>query len=247
MMTFSKADLSCAGFVSDGRQARRQVDVQVERGTQRLVEQVLHAQHQGGDVDGLPLQFLAAREGQHALGERGAAARALDGVADEAVDLRVVGKALLDELQTSQDRHQQVVEVVGDTAGELADRLQLLGPEQRLPRQLQRPLRLVPLGDVPGDLRETDHLAILAGDRVDDHVGAKSRAVLAHAPALGLEVALASGHLEAALRGPRGLVFLGVELREMLPDDLFGRVPLDALGAGFQLLTTPSGSSMKIA
>ena len=72
----------------------------------------------------------------------------------------------------------------------------------------------------------------IVADRVDDDAGPEARAVLAHAPAFGLEPSLARGGLERAARHARCPVLLGVEAREMLADDLVGAVALDALGAG---------------
>src|SRR5690606_13481659 len=57
----------------------------------------------------------------------------------------------------------------------------------------------------------------------------EARAVLAHAPSLVLELAFARGGFERAVREALGLVLLGVEFREMLADDLIGRVILDPL------------------
>jgi hypothetical protein len=42
-------------------------------------------------------------------------------------------------------------------------------------------------------------------------------------------------------------ILTGVEDREVLADDLFGLVALDALGPRFQVVTRPSTSSMKMA
>ena len=61
-------------------------------------------------------------------------------------------------------------------------------------------LRLAPLGDVAGDLGEADQLAVLVADRVDDDVGPEAAAVLAHAPALRLEAALAQRRRERRAR-----------------------------------------------
>jgi hypothetical protein len=82
--------------------------------------------HQGAHVHGFGIECLAARKGQHALGERGAALGARDGVVDEPHELGLVGQALAQQLQAAEDRHEQVVEVMGDAAGQLADRLHLL-------------------------------------------------------------------------------------------------------------------------
>jgi hypothetical protein len=59
------------------------------------------------------------------------------------------------------------------------------------------------LGDVAGDLGEADQLAVLVADRVDHHAGPEAGAVLAHAPALGLELALLRAVSQRAAGRPR--------------------------------------------
>ena len=80
-------------------------------------------------------------------------------------------------------------------------RLHLLRLGKLLLRPLQRLLRLPPLGDVARDLGEADQLAVVVADRVDDDAGPEARAVLAHAPALGLELALARAPSRSARAG----------------------------------------------
>jgi len=55
----------------------------------------------------------------------------------------------------------------------------------------KRGVHLAALGDIAGDLGETDDFAVIGIDRVDHHMGPEPRAVLAHAPAFGFETALA--------------------------------------------------------
>ena len=80
-------------------------------------------------------------------------------------------------------------------------------------------LRLPALGEVAGDLGEADQIAVGIADRVDDHVSPETRAVLAHAPALGLELALAGGRLEGTLGEPAGAILFRIEPRKMLSED----------------------------
>jgi hypothetical protein len=61
-------------------------------------------------------------------------------------------------------------------------------------------LRRTPLGDVAGDLGETDVAAVLVVDGVDHHAGPEAAAVLAQPPALGLVPA----GLERGLQGLAG-------------------------------------------
>jgi hypothetical protein len=126
---------------------------------------------------------------------------------------------------------QQVVEVVRDAAGQLADRFHFLRLEQRRIRLGQRGVGLLLLGQVARDLGKADQLAHVVVDGVDDDVGPEAGAVLAHAPALGFVAAFARGGAERACRPALDPVFLGIEARKMLAHDLVGLVALDALGA----------------
>ena len=88
------------------------------------------------------------------------------------------------------------------------------------------------VGDVAGDLGVADDLAALADHRIDDHMGPEAGAILAQPPAFGLKPALGRGRVQGSGGQADGAVFFGVEDREVLADDLVGRVALEALGAG---------------
>ena len=81
----------------------------------------------GDGVEHLRLQGLAAREGEELAGELGApVGRVRDGLDVAAAPLvRQVGAAEL--VDRGADDGQQVIEVMGDAAGQLADGLHLLG------------------------------------------------------------------------------------------------------------------------
>ena len=79
-----------------------------------------------GDIDRLRPQLLTPRESEHALGQRRAALGALDRAVDQAQQRRIVGQSFAQQLEIAEDRHQQIVEVVRDAAGQLAEALQLL-------------------------------------------------------------------------------------------------------------------------
>ena len=117
------------------------------------------------------------------------------GGADRLHRLLVLGllEPALQDLRVAGDDHQQIVEVVRDAAGELAERLHLLRLGELLARLFERDLRLVLLGDVARHLGEADQLAGLVADRVDHRGRIEAAAVLAHAPALRFELALARG------------------------------------------------------
>ena len=95
-------------------------------GAERALQQLGHPVDQRGDVHGLRLELLAAREGEQAGGERGAALGAVDGAVEQSAELRIVGQTLAQQVEVAEDRGQQVVEVVREPAGQLADAFHLL-------------------------------------------------------------------------------------------------------------------------
>ncbi len=121
---------------------------------------------------------------------------------------------------------------MSDAAGQLPQRLHLLGLDQLLLRALQLQLRLSPVGDVAGDLGEAEQPALGVADGVDQHAGPEHRAVLAHAPALGLVLPFGHGAVQRLDRHAGPAVGVGIELGEVLTDDLVGRVTFDPFGAG---------------
>ena len=86
------------------------------------------------------LQFLLAGEGQHALGQRRPAPGTLErtGESEGAGLFSSSRKRLLQQVEIAHRGHQQIVEVMRDAAGELADRLHLLRLAQLLLRPLAR-------------------------------------------------------------------------------------------------------------
>ncbi len=111
--------------------------------------------HQPVDVDRLRLQGLAAREGEQAVCQRSrAAGRALAG---RQVFLDVGAAALreahADHLERARDAGEQIVEIVRQPAGQLADRLHLLRLAQRFLGLAQPLLLLHAFGDRLGDAR----------------------------------------------------------------------------------------------
>ncbi len=217
----------------DRRKAYDDADVRA----QRTVQQVGHVVHQVGNGDCHRIQDLPAGEGQHALSKDGAPLGGLYGVGDQRGDPGIVADTPLDEFQAAQHHRQQVVEVVRDAAGQLADGVHLLRLEQRLPCLVEMLLGLSPLGEIARDLREAQKLAGRAADRVDDDMRPEARAVLAHAPALGLELAGALGRLQRGRRKPTLDVLVRIEDREVLPDHFMGGIALEALGRPSDLQT----------
>ena len=116
-------------------------------------QQILQRHHELVGVDAFRNQRLPPRKGQQAMGQRGGAVGRRHRRVDVARD--VVGAALveagLQQVERSDDAGQQIVEVMGDAAGQLADRLHLLGLQQRFLGGLQPFGGGLLRGDVAGD------------------------------------------------------------------------------------------------
>ena len=89
-----------------------------------------------------------------------------------------------------------------------------------------------PLADVAGNFGEPDQGAVLVADGVDHDQRPETAAVLAHAPAFALVVALARRGGEHARRQTGRAILAGVEPGEMLSDHLGRAVALEVLGPG---------------
>src|SRR3954469_16333373 len=94
--------------------------------------------------------------------------------------------------------------------GQLAERVELLRFRQLLMHLFELELGLAALGNVPGDLGETDERTVLV-DGVDDDAGPEEGTVLADAPAVLLVAALFPGDVQGAERLAVGAVDFGIE------------------------------------
>ena len=115
-------------------------DPQLGELTDRSCDQFGHAADQPVDIDRLRIERLTPGERQQPMGQGGGPGdRGLAGLRESphVVDA-VLREPRLDHLQAAADRRQQVVEVVGQAAGELADRFHLLRLAQLLFGALQR-------------------------------------------------------------------------------------------------------------
>ena len=138
--------------------------------------------HHAVQIEGRGLEDLAPRERQELLGERRAALGRGDDLAEERAVLHRRSEAC--HLRLRQDRGEDVVEVVGDASGELADRLHLL----RLPEPLRDVLLLRDVDDRAGHVgrlaqpiaidaataRQPADGAVRPHDAVLDHVVARA-------------------------------------------------------------------------
>src|SRR5205823_2080273 len=132
--------------------------------------------------------------GQHALGQRGAAGGALERVVEQPVDPRILGwQALFRKLEAAHDHGEDVVEVVGDAAGELSDGLHLLRHRERVAGALQRLLGAAAFADVADDLSKADRLAALVLHHANAALGPEPGAVVTNKPAFAGRLAFAFG------------------------------------------------------
>jgi hypothetical protein len=110
-------------------------------GAERVRQNLTQSGQQGLDLDRLGAQLVAARKGKEPTRDRAPSPRRVQDHAGETENPRHVAGAPLDQRGGALHRLQDVVEVVGDTARELTQRLHPLG--MRRPR-----LRSLPRGDL---------------------------------------------------------------------------------------------------
>ena len=115
----------------------RQHGFERHRFAERAAQELAEARHQLVGVERLRRQRLLAREGEQTVGQRCGALGALLRHVARAGDARGRGRGrqvrelAVDDLKPAEHDGQEVVEVVGDAAGELPDRLHLLRLAQR--------------------------------------------------------------------------------------------------------------------
>ena len=118
---------------------------------------------------------------------------------------------------------------MGDAAGKLTDRFELLCLEGELPRLLQFFLGFPALGYVAGDLGVADSVSFVITDGINNDMSPKPGSVLANAPSLFFEASVIPDGLKCQLRKARRSVLVCVETRKVLPDDFVCEVPFDPL------------------
>ena len=131
-----------------GRHRIARVDRDVA--AERAAEQPGGARYQRVDVDFLRLQRLAAREHQHVTREIGAPFGGLSDRVDFLLGLDMAGHILAQQIEVADDDREQIVEIVSDAAGQIADRFHLL----RLPKLI---VELLALGHVLDHAQHVQH------------------------------------------------------------------------------------------
>ena len=136
---------------------------------QRTLEDLAHAAQVRAEVDDFGIDRPAPRERQQVAGQTGTARdRAAHAVVDA---LALLGADVaLENLQAVGEDRQQVVEVVRDSTGQLADRLHLLGMTQCLFGMAQALLVAHTLGDVVDELVGADAVARAVAQGVVTHL-----------------------------------------------------------------------------
>ena len=209
-----------------GRDVAFELNVSAQRADQHLVHGLDAFLEVGDDR----IERLASRERQQLARQALAAIGGRMHGVDRLQMLRV-GEPAAQQLRVAADDHQQIVEIVGDAAGQLSERLHLLRLGELLLRPLERGLRFPPLGDVARDLHEADERADLVADRLDHHARPEQALVAPNAPAFDDVFALVGGDLESARRLAALPLLFGIEAAEVLADDFRRRVLVDALRA----------------
>ena len=209
---------------------RRDVALELHVAAQRADQHLVHGLDAFLEVGDHRVERLASRERQQLARQ---ALAAIGGRVDRVDRLQMlrIGEPAAQKLRMAADDHQEIVEVVRDAAGQLAERLHLLRLRELLLRPLERRLRFPPLGDVARDVHEADQRADLVADRLDHGARPELALVAPHAPALDGIFALVGGDLERARRLAALLLLLGIEAAEVLADDFRRRVLVDALRA----------------
>ena len=167
--------------------------------SERPAQEIGHAGDQPSYIDRLGIERLLAGEGEQPLRQRFRAPCAAHGVLGRAPQPSAVGavfaQVTLKRFEIADDDGEEIVEVVGDAAGELTDAFHFL--------RLAKPLvGRAPFGQVARDLGKSDDLALRVPDRVDHDAGPEPASILADPPAFRLVLA------GVALRSPSA--FLGI-------------------------------------
>ena len=224
--------LDLAGVCLDSIQRRLGHDDEVDRLADEPLQHGLHAGHDAVELQHLGREHLLAAEGEELARQGGRLVRRLAdalGVLAQGVDR---GQAPEHQVAVAADDHEQVVEVVRDTARELAHRVHLLRLPEMVLARAQRLVRVLELGQVHGEAAELSGIAGTVRHHVHDVAQPHDLARRGQGPVLEL-VILATGEGGAALGHDLGAI-LGVdalaEPARLLEPALGGKAE-DGLGA----------------
>ncbi len=135
-------------------------ELQRDRFTQRPTQQLFHAQDQPIRMHGARIERLPSRECEQTMRQCRRSIRSGHRGRHISIhiDLLTARELSLHHVERADDAGQQIVEIVRDAAGELADRFHLLRLTQRLFRFGQSFLIAQALGDVLRILKRADHV-----------------------------------------------------------------------------------------
>jgi hypothetical protein len=221
----------------DGPQVRREAGLDLDVAPQRAVEQFAHGVDLRPNVDWLGPELLTARERQELAGERGSALDSLVHAVDQPLTTTDGIRLTVKHFEPARENLEQVVEVVGDTAGELANGLHLLRLAQLLGGA---PL----LGDVTPLHNEVAWMAGAVENRLDREVDDRAHvARTAHLVLLTHHFARrGTADRTADRRLERGIVAHRRGEPERQPNDVL-RTDLQVIAVWFTSSTVPSGVS----
>ncbi len=236
--------LELAGIDQGRPQSHRADHLERDLGADGAPDQLFHAGHQRIDVDRRRRQRLAPREGQQAVRERGGAPGGA--LRHRDVTLEVAEAPLahpdLHQVERAGDPRQQVVEVVGQAAGELPHGLHLLGlaqllfevalgrrldPDagaaQRLPVlvEIGAPARMHPAHDAVRMPQAVFEVRVLAGGEAARDLGHQRRTIVRMDVGhefLGRQAAGGAHRIHAVQVGDRGVADIGARLQVGGPD-----------------------------
>ena len=129
-----------AGAADGGGEAGGEFDIFADEGA----EETLHVGDDGVDVDDFEFEKLFAAESQELAGERGGAVGGLLNGFGFGMQRMAEGELVEHDFGIAADDHEEIVEVVGDAAGEAADGFHFLGLAELV-------FEHAALGDVFGD------------------------------------------------------------------------------------------------
>ena len=182
----------------------------LDSGAEHVPQQRAHVLDQRRDICRPHLEPLDPAEGKQLRGQARAAFGRSERVLGIELELLVLG-ALGDDVEPADDDRQQIVEVVRDAAGQLAERFHLLALPQLLLGGLE-------LGDVARFEQQIDDLAFGPVNRLHRHVEVRGRRALALHPHFLCKQLSGRGVLHRALH-QLDVLRIGAQ-RRRLPDFL---------------------------
>jgi len=208
----------------------RQPGLEVDPFAHHVAQERRDRLHDVVEVDHPQLQHLPAPDRQQLPGERRRAFGCAHDRAYALPELHVLSELGQDQRGLTVNDREQVVEVVGDSAGQSADRVQPLALAQSQLLRTQPLLASPALADVGVEAHHRDDLAAVVAERGRRDADVDRRAVLAPAHTVGLAPRLAAeAQLDATHHLLAGLLR---HVREETPDGLFLRPAEDPLGGG---------------